>query len=431
MVRALNRSRTRAGVLALGIASSLVLAGCADTTESTGGGSQGSGEGVPFGATMEEYQEAFADVDPIELQAQSTAPKGSTTGAPFEQWAEAVTEWSDGKITFDWAYSNAVAPVMEVDNALNDGRLDVGVPLPIYEPDEFPAMAALLDTLVLSDQSPILGAIHSDVWPIDVALNNESVMSEQEEHGLVQLVPVFAAGAQTMWCSEPKTSLDDFKGVPISASGTAQTAQVAALGASPTQVSFTEEFTSLQRGVIECSNSNSTTGALGGYISEVPHLTTSPEFGFAPGTGSWAVSKLTWDELPLVAQQLMWDKVDVFLASNVEDKVFPNHAEAAKVIRENDGSVNEFDTDAAEALRAASEEILNQVRQTDAVSDPDALVDAAIDSSDTWRTKLEDAGFTAEVGYEEFDQEYDPAEYDITKYTDLAMEDIYSAHRPE
>src|SRR5690606_25293408 len=232
-------------------------------------------------------------------------------------------------------------------------------------------------------------------------------------------------------CNSKRTSLDDFEGATSSASGTAQSQQIRALGASPTTVAYTEMFESLQRGVVDCANASTTVGVLGGFISEAPHLAISPDAGFALAPGGWTFSKARWDELPLVAQQLMWDKLDVYIASNIEDKIFPNTAESAKIIRENDGSVNEFAPDAADAMRGASEEILEEVRASDAVSDADALVDDAEAAAEKWLTEVEGLGFTGEIGYADFDQEYDPAEYDLTEYTKRIMEEIWSVQRPE
>ena len=130
------RPRTVGAVAAMSLAVAM-LAGCAESSSATGSGE--GGEGLAYGATKEDYIAAFADIDPIVLHTQSPAPKGSPTGLPVEKYLDTVTEWSGGKITFDVAYSNAVAPPAEIDNALVDGRLDLGHIIPQYEPAEYPA----------------------------------------------------------------------------------------------------------------------------------------------------------------------------------------------------------------------------------------------------------------------------------------------------
>ncbi|WP_181311744.1 TRAP transporter substrate-binding protein DctP [Nocardioides campestrisoli] len=426
---AAQRRIVRPGVAAtaLGLISVLALAGCA---EDSGGASTGAGEGLEIGATKEEYREAFADIDPITLNTQSPGPKGSATGKPIEDWVAAVEDWSDGKITFEIAFSNAVAEPIEIDDALNDGRLDVASTLPIYEPSEYPANAALIETGFISDQTVVAGALQSNAWPNEVAFSNDEVMAEFEDHGLVPLVPIFNSGAQMLLCSQPRTSLADIKGSAISSSGTAQSAQIKALGGSPATVAYTEVFESVERGVVDCANATLTVGVLGGFIPAAPHATVNPEVGFALAPGGWSFSKDTWDSLPLVAQQLMWDKLDVYIASNIKDKIWPNTAEAARLVRENGGSFQDFAPDAAAALGKANSALLDAVRSGDGVEDADALVDAAEDAAARWFDEIEALDVPAEVGYQDFDENFKADDLDMTAYTKLVMDKIWSERRP-
>jgi hypothetical protein len=155
-------SRATTGLAAMVMAGAVALAGCA---ESQGSSSSGGGDGVAAGATKEQYQAAFQGVSPIKLRTQTPAPKGAATGLPLEKYYQAVTDWSGGKITWDIAYSNAVAPPAEIDNALVDGRLDFASVLPIYEPSEYPANAALIEGGVVSDQSAVNGVLSSMLGP--------------------------------------------------------------------------------------------------------------------------------------------------------------------------------------------------------------------------------------------------------------------------
>lgn len=420
--------RAKAWLLALTLGSAAILTACAEEGAS---GSGGGGEGLPAGATMEEYQAAFEDVDPISLDMQTPGPKESATSAPMEKWAAAIEEWSGGKITFEIAFSNAIAEPTEIDDALNDGRLDVGSTLPIYEPDEYRVNEAINQTAGISNQTPVLGALQSNAWPNEVAFNNEELMAEYEDHGLVPLVPIFNSGSQAIFCSEPRTSLDDFDGVSITAAGPTQAKQVQAIGAAPTSIAYTEMFESLQRGVVDCANTSTTVTVLGGFTAEAPHMTLSPEAGFAIIPGSWTFSKATWDTLPLVAQQLIWDQLGIYVASNIEDKIWPNDIEASRIIRESGGSVSEFDAEALAALQAEGDKRLEDLRSTDSVSDGDALVDDSIAAADKWLEKLREIGYPeGEITYENLAEELDPAEIDMAAYIDVVMTEIWSSRRP-
>lgn len=426
--------RLTTGLSALGMVTVLALAGCAEKS-STGTGSSGSGGGasgtggVAAGSSMDAYKAAFANVDAIKLKTQTPAPKGAATGLPLEKYYEAVTEWSGGKITWDVQYSNAVAAPAEADNALNDGRLDVASVLPIYEPDEYPANNALIFGGFISDQSAVQGALSSNAWPNAVAFGNSDIMKEYDDHGMVALVPVYNSGANGLFCSKARTGLSTIKGASVGAGGVAQTAQVQALGGSASSVPYPELFESLQRGVVDCTVSSPTVAVLGGFAAEAPHVVIDPEAGFALAPGTLAVSKTAWDGLPLVAKQLLWDKLGIFIASNVADKVFPNNAEMAKAVKGAGGSVTPFDADARAAMQATNEKLLTDLRSTKQVSDGAALVDTMTKENEAWQSTVNGLGFEA-VDYKDFDTWYTAGKVDLTPYADAVMKTIFDQHRP-
>src|SRR5690625_4912677 len=300
-----SRVRNASAVL---LAAVLSIAGCAGDAQSRTGAVGGQDvAGLPFGSTKEDYIAAFEDLDSITLHAQTPAPQGSPTGRHMESYLAKVEEWSGGKISFEIGYSNAIADPAEIDEALVDGRLDVAQPLPIYKPSEFPATNALIHAGVFNQGTAVTGALQSNAWPNELALNTPEIMAEWEKAGLVPLVPIFNSGANALLCSSPHTSLGHMEGTTTSAGGTIQSQQVDALGASPVSVAYTELFESLQRGVVSCTVASQTVSLLGGYLPEAPYMTIDPEAAFADAPGALAVSKSTWDSLPLMAQQLLWD----------------------------------------------------------------------------------------------------------------------------
>lgn len=419
-------SRATTGLAAMVMAGAVALAGCA---ESQGSSSSGGGDGVAAGATKEQYQAAFQGVSPIKLRTQTPAPKGAATGLPLEKYYQAVTDWSGGKITWDIAYSNAVAPPAEIDNALVDGRLDFASVLPIYEPSEYPANTALIEGGVISDQSAVNGVLSSNAWPNEVAFGTEEVMREFDDHGLVAVMPVFNSGANALFCSQQRSSLASLKGASIGAGGTAQSAEVTGLGGSPSSIPYTELFESLQRGVVDCTVASPTVAVLGGFAAEAPHVVIDPDAGFALAPGGLAFSKSTWDGLPLVARQLLWDRMDVFIASNIVDKIFPNNAKMAKTVKENGGGVRAFDADARAALQTANNQLLDKLRGGGAVSDGGAFVDAMQKASDAWDARVAELGYD-NVAYAEFDTWFTDKNVDLSKYASQVMQTVFGARRP-
>jgi TRAP-type C4-dicarboxylate transport system substrate-binding protein len=403
------------------------LAGCAEE----GGGASTGGAGVEYGASKAEYQKAFENIEPVELRTQTPAPKGAVTGRNVEAYLNAITDWSGGKITFDVAYANAVAAPGENDDALVDGRLDLAQVLPLYEPSEYPANAALVEATFVSDQSAVAGTLQSNAWPNEVAFDTPEVLREWEDQGIKLMVPQYNSGVNVLFCREPKRDLAALRGMESASGGQAQSAEIEALGGSAVSVPYPELYESLQRGVVDCTVSSLTVGVLGGFIKTAPQLTVDPAAGFAMAPGGMAISQSTWDSLPLVAQQLMWDRMDVFLTSNIEEKIWPNTADAVRQAKVAGGSVEPFASDAQQAIQRANDGLLEKLGGTDAVADPTAFTTAIEESADRWLAAVEEVGIAeADVPYREFDTWYTDGKVDVDAYVKRVYEEIFLPHRP-
>jgi TRAP-type C4-dicarboxylate transport system substrate-binding protein len=424
------RKNTRPVGVTMVVAATVALAGCAETSAGTGDSNSG-GEGVDYGASKADYQAAFKNVEPVKLTTQSPAPKGSVTGKNVEDYLSAVTDWSGGKITFDIAYANAVAPPAETDDALVDGRLDLAQVLPIYEPSEYPANAALVEATFVSDQSPVAGTLQSNAWPNQVAFDTPEILQEYGDKGIKLMVPQYNSGVNVLFCSEPRRDMDTLRGMQAASGGKAQSAEIAALGGTAASVAYPELFESLQRGVVDCTVSSLTVGVLGGFIETAPHVTVDTDAGFAMAPGGMAVNQSTWDSLPLVAQQLMWDRLDIFLTSNIESKIWPNAAAAAKAAKAAGGSFGAFSADAKKAIQGANADLLDNLGSTDAVADPGTFVKEIKDSAKSWRTAVDDLGISGDVSYEDFDTWYSDGKVDAAAFVKKLYEDVFLPHRPK
>ena len=415
--------------IAVAVAAALALAGCAET--SAGTGDNGGGDGVEYGADKADFQAAFSDVEPIKLTTQSPAPKGSITGKNVEDYLDAVTDWSGGKITFDVQYANAVAPPGETDDALVDGRLDLAQVLPIYEPSEYPANAALVEATFVSDQSAVAGTLQSNAWPNEVAFDTPEILQEYGDKGIKLMVPQYNSGVNVLFCAEPRRDMNSLQGMQAASGGQAQSKEIEALGGTAASVAYPELFESLQRGVVDCTVSSLTVGVLGGFIETAPHVTVDPDAGFAMAPGGMAVNQSVWEGLPLVAQQLMWDRLDVFLTSNIEGKIWPNAAAAAKAAKAAGGSFGPFSADAKKAIQGANSDLLDNLGSTDAVADPGAFVEHIEESAKTWSAAVGELGISGDVSYEDFDTWYTDGKVDAAAYVKKLYEDVFLPHRPK
>jgi len=421
---------TRAGAFARAGAflavGTLILTGCA---ESGLRGANGGDTSVAYGAGKAEYQAAFADMDPIVLYTQSPGSKGSAAGTFVENYVAAVEDWSDGKITFDIAYSDAIAESSEIDDAIGDGRLDMGQVLTVYDPKEFPASAALLDSGVLSDQSAVTGVLQSNAWPAEVAFSTPEIVAEFADKGLELMMPAFNAGMNALFCAEPRTGLSDFEGANISVGSTVAGEQVSALGATSTSVAYTEAYEALQRGVIDCAMVSPSAATIGGIVEVAPHTIIDPGAGLAVPTANMAFNSDFWANLPLAARQLLWDRLDVFLGAVIGDKIWPITADAVQKVEEYGGAVQPFSADARAKLRAANDAIVDENVDEEALNGS-SFVTSVREKSGKWSDIIAELGYENDTDYNGFAEWFAPGKIDVGPYVQRVFEEVLLDRRP-
>lgn len=407
-------------------AATLVLvAGCA---ESASGGSGGSGEGVALGASMEEYQAAFENVDDIVLYAQSPNAQGSLSGRYIEAYHAAIEEWSGDKITFDVVYSNGVADPVDTDAALADGRLDIAQVYPAYAPQEYPANTALVQSIVASDASVIEGALSANAWPLELAASNAQIQAEFEDHGMKPLAPFYFPGATALYCTEARTSLSDLENTVVAAGGASQVAQLEAIGAAPVSMGFSELYEGLQRGVTDCALASFNSAANSGIAEVAPNVSLDPQQGFAGMAGAMAMSLDTWESLPLVAQQLLIDRMDVFWADYL-DVNWEITADASTQIQEAGGEFFGLDDDARESIQGVNEELLDEAAQ--AFDDPEEFLAQVADLTAEWDDKVSELGYENEVDFDGFGEWFDSGQVDLEPIVEEMFDSIHLETRPE
>lgn len=430
----MKRFRFTAGVA--GLAAALMVAtGCAGGT-GDGGDASPQGEGLPAGATKEEYIAAFEDVEPIHLIAQTTGPKGLEvfSGSKDELWLAMIEEWSGGKITFDISYSYAIAPVNEVDDALVDGRLDVAGFVPSIKPSEYPVYSEFLKgAVLLHDADPIIGPLHGNAYMLDLGYQLPEVREEIEGHGIHVVFPANVTVPTGVFCNSPVLDLDAMEGAVVATTNATIAGYVTALGGSPTSMPYTEAFEGLQRGAIDCS---ATAVSIAGSVGTAE---AAPNAGVAGSTaslgaspGAYGVNKEKWDSMPLIAQQLFHDAGVAFYTNWTGGQV-DEAGRAVAANQEAGGGIAAFDDDINDILKAENDKTLDSVRESDILEDGPATAELMQELSDKWYSIITDElGYPSDVTFDELPawlEENGPT-LDVSDYMDRLYEEVLAKHRP-
>lgn len=415
------RSRRTMFAAMMGAGALIAAAGC---SAGPGTGTGPEGDGVAFGASIEEYRAAFADIEPISIKFQVSGPAGDPANVAKEAYRDAVEEWSDGKITFEMGYSNAFVPnALEWANGLADGRIDLVYFVPYLAPEVFPALSDLASASFLDGNQPT-STLVSSAWLTEVTHSLPIYQEEAAASGVHLLPAPPTFNVSGYFCADPITSLSGFEGLQVAAAGRGQFAQLEALGATPVSMSFTELYEGLQRGVIDCvANAQSALATLGA-VEMVPNLTADPDSGLSNSLVLTAFSKDTWESLPLVAQQLLYDRIDVLLRAEPAAQSVRN-VEWVETVLAAGGGVTELSDDARAVLADANAQLLDELdgRGVD--------TDAFLAARDRWfdivnRELYPDLPasletFLVEGGY---------TDVDLTPFTDALYERVLEEHRP-
>ncbi|WP_171059450.1 hypothetical protein [Arthrobacter crystallopoietes] len=358
-----------------------------------GGANHAGGPDIEPGASKEDYIAAFEEVDPIELDFQyaSLNPKSFSSLRDIE-WAENIEEWSGGKITINTHTAGSIAGPTEVPDALADGRLDLAHYYSSYEPQEMAAFVDMTKSLVQLPSSPLVGELVSNAVLMEVGFNTPEVIADFEDRGMHVLHPANPVGNTSMVCREDKGSPADWQGAQIRGNTQAHEIQAKALDGTLTSVELAEGYEALERGVLDCSLQSTATAYNAGWMEVAPFLKFPKEASFAPGPGS-LVAGSSWETLPLIAQQLMFDVMPDYLSGEGFNAV-TSVVIAAEEARENGGSMEFLDKESEKALAEANKEILKQVEESPNV-DGAAMNRNVSDAIEKW------TGIAEELGYEE------------------------------
>ncbi|MEV0982935.1 hypothetical protein AB0I45_01055 [Brevibacterium sp. NPDC049920] len=402
---------------ALGLA--LVASGCAGSAGQASGGHQG--ESFAHGASLEETQAAFADVEPITLafQTGASAPDGPL-GQTYQNFADQVNEWSDGKVTIELNWAGSIAALTEVDDALADGRLDLGQLSFTYQPQEFPITNNMNDASVAGAVTPLSGEIAQTLGMLQATVNTPAVYEEYAEKGVTPLLPIAHFGTTGMACSEPVSSVDDLEGLQILPNSTVQSRQVEALGGVVVSVEYTELYEAFQRGIVDCALAVPPVYQGMGLTEVAPYFYYPEDTNFQSGPTS-ILAGSSWESLPLPARQLVYDKIYEWLKDS-NHAAFRYLSLSAQESTESGGEIGVFDKSVSEALAAANEEILAEQSATDLYDAAD-FADRYTTAVQQWQQEALATGFTDDGSFSNLGDWY---QGDLTSASADYLADFYA-----
>lgn len=387
-------------------------------------------EGFEFGASQEEVNAAIEGLEPVEITYQGAGQSPSSVVALSDiALQEYIEERSNGQITVEMVWGQAIAGYDEVEDALVDGRIDLAWTLPVYDPTQYPAFDGIVTATAGMPSSPVIGELIAEAVVADLAANSEQVLDEYEARGLTPLLPMASSGAYHSMCADEGTSPDDWRGRTMRIGNSAHEVQSRNLGANPTSLPYTEMFEALQRGTIDCTFGALRNSEEAGLLEAATHLALISEENSMSGRGTGAVLAGTgYENLPLPYQQIIFDAMETRYAASVESLAEGNAA-GIEQLKGADGEIGPIDPETDEIIGETNAELIENVEES-GVLEP-GIADRTQESITKWSNLAEELGYTEAGSYEDLDEWFDIEDYDFDPIAEQFFEDVLLPLRPE
>ncbi|WP_066285524.1 TRAP transporter substrate-binding protein [Arthrobacter sp. B6] len=411
----IKQSAALTGFVLLGLA----FTGCS-TDSGLGAAAAGTGEGVAAGASAAVWQEALADMDPVKLIFQSNAASElSPLGEAEVNFKALVEEYSGGNIEIEIAWNHSIAPPLDVDEALLDGRIDMSRLLTGSQPQDFPVSNEMPTTTLVRDSRPAVGEMALKGSLIETAWGTPELIAELEGQGLTVIVPALSGGGSpVVACNSPR---EDLRGAQVRVAGTHMHRQIEALGGVPVSMSFADVYEGLQRGVIDCTSGGIATVAEFSWLEQAPNvIIPAGETAFVGGNAP-ILAGPSFSRLPLAAQQLLFDMTyKTFVPASLDNELSWLSYSLGK------GTFTELSKDESDKLSNANQELIRDFYGSNLV-DGTSFEKRINDAKADWVALLEDTD-AAKVGLKDFHAWYE-GEPDLSAFVDHVTKTV-QGYRP-
>lgn len=308
-------------------------------------------------------------------------------GAAMVKWEEAITEFTEGKITFENYWSSSLLNSGDTLAGVRDGVADIGLIIPTYYPQELPVSSWLFGLGGALSGSTVHDVAAGGAAALESVLTLEPLTAEYASHN-IKVLQGTSTPAYNLLCNKPISSLEDAKGMRARAIGAVWSDTAEALGMTPVAIAWNEAYEGLQRGVFDCMVINPNQYVNGLILKDV-----APEF--VPVTmaqlqsSTWVMNLETWDSFPVELQNFITEQsvkaaYDIWMGYLEIEAGAGDLIAAADEIHTND--VSALEPVAAKQRAEAVAALASTAPAT--VTDPQAVIDAYLARIAYWTDAL-------------------------------------------
>lgn len=313
------------------------------------------------------------------------APSHIITKNAYTNFAASLKAASDGDLTLEVYTGGSLIDVKGTLQGVADGIAQVGMVTGAYLPADLPLNNTIADMAFIADD-PIAAAFAF----AEVNFTQPRLQAEWAKAGVVY-GGAYSTPVYNFICTARIENLADAKGLKFRTAGAAHVRWVEHIGGVPVSVPFSEVYTGLQRGSIDCAMSDPTALVSGFKVAEVAKFVTLLPMGTHTSGATWAMNPEFWAGLTGEAKTTLFSEMALATARmevDYEGQVSKN-IEGAKAMGV------EFITPAEDlisTLAAFNAEYVTTLPQISmenrGVEDPTEIIAAYADAEARWKERL-------------------------------------------
>lgn len=275
-----------------------------------------------------------------------TDPSGCAVTTALQQFAEAVTKDTDGRIVIEEYADGIMGDDDEINEQIYNGAYMMNYSDPALLEPYYPEYSFLFSPYFYNSYDEIAKVAQTDF--------GKRLQAECKEAGLMVLDGMSSYyGSRQIMSKKPINTPDDLKGLNFRMPNNATQLELAeAWGANPATISFSETYTALQQGVVDCVENP--IGALkANSIDEVcPYINITNHFYAVNGL---VMNAKIFDSLDADLQQILLDDAADFVEYSTKMVADEEEEVLQQMVEDNGVTVNR-DVD-VEAMKAAAQKV--------------------------------------------------------------------------
>ena len=275
-----------------------------------------------------------------------TDPSGCAVTTALQQFAEAVTKDTDGRIVIEEYADGIMGDDDEINEQIYNGAYMMNYSDPALLEPYYPEYSILFSPYFYNSYDEIAKVAQTDF--------GKRLQAECKESGLMVLDGMSSYyGSRQIMSKKPINTPDDLKGLNFRMPNNATQLELAeAWGANPATISFSETYTALQQGVVDCVENP--IGALkANSIDEVcPYINITNHFYAVNGL---VMNAKIFDSLDADLQQILLDDAADFVEYSTKMVADEEEEVLQQMVEDNGVTVNR-DVD-VEAMKAAAQKV--------------------------------------------------------------------------